>query len=68
MAAGAAAGLQALSTISVQTSQVAYAIGMMIGPLIGSIGVECFGVRTTFIAVGLGYGAYAWLISRVPRT
>ena len=44
----------------------AYAIGMMIGPLIGSLGVECFGVRATFIAVGLGYGGYAWLVSRVP--
>jgi len=44
----------------------AYAIGMMIGPLIGSLGVECFGVRATFIAVGLGYGAYAWLVAKVP--
>jgi len=45
----------------------AYAIGMMIGPLIGSLGVELYGVRGTFIAVGLGYGAYAWLVACLPK-
>jgi len=41
----------------------AYAAGMMLGPLVGSLGVEGLGLRATFLLAGLGLGSYAYLVA-----
>jgi multidrug resistance protein len=44
---------------------LAYAVGMMVGPLLGSLAVQAFGIRSALVAAGLGFGAYALRVRRV---
>jgi MFS family permease len=41
---------------------LAYAAGMMLGPLIGGIGVDLIGLKPSLSIIGLGFGAYALVL------
>lgn len=43
---------------------IAYAVGMVVGPFAGSALVQGFGIRTAFVILALGYGAYGFLLPR----
>lgn len=45
---------------------VAYSVGMILGPLLGSAAVTVFGVRGAFLASGLVFGAYLFALPAVP--
>ncbi len=45
---------------------IAYALGMMAGPLLGSAVVEALGIRTALAVLGLGFGAFALRVRRLP--
>jgi len=41
---------------------IAYALGMLAGPMLGSALVQAVGIRAALVAMGLGFGAYALLV------
>ena len=41
---------------------IAYAVGMVVGPFLGSALVELCGIRAAFVMLALGYGAYGFLL------
>jgi MFS family permease len=41
---------------------LAYATGMLVGPLLGSLLVHMWGIRIALVLVGLGFGAYVLVI------
>jgi len=43
---------------------LAFALGMMIGPLLGSAGVEFLGIRSTMVILALAFGLYALRVGR----
>ncbi|WP_005032015.1 MFS transporter [Holophaga foetida] len=43
---------------------LSYAMGMMVGPILGSAGVEALGIRSTMLLLGLFFGAYALGVGR----
>jgi MFS transporter, DHA1 family, solute carrier family 18 (vesicular amine transporter), member 1/2 len=43
----------------------AYALGTMVGPLAGSVGVEVFGLQITLLIAGLCFGAYSLSLRRI---
>lgn len=43
---------------------LSYAVGMLIGPLLGGIGVDLIGLKPTMMVFGLGFGTYALIIWR----
>lgn len=43
---------------------IAYAVGMVVGPFAGSALVEGFGIRAAFVILALGYGGYGILLGR----
>lgn len=43
---------------------LAFALGMMVGPFLGSAGVELIGIRSTMVILALGFGGYALGIRR----
>ncbi len=43
---------------------IAYAVGMVVGPFAGSALVELCGIRFAFVILALGYGAYGFLLRR----
>ena len=44
---------------------LAYAGGMMLGPLLGGIGVDWIGIESCLVLFGLGFGVYALIIYRL---
>ena len=44
---------------------LAYAVGMMVGPLLGSAAVQALGIRRALIGAGLCFGAYALRIQKL---
>jgi len=44
---------------------IAYAVGMMAGPLLGSAVVQALGIREALVGMGLLCGAFAWRVSRI---
>jgi len=46
---------------------IAYALGMMAGPYLGSALAQEFGLRTALIAAGLAIGAYAFVVRRADE-
>ena len=46
---------------------LAYATGMMIGPLVGGLGVDSIGLKPSLVLLGLGYGAYGLVTKRFLR-
>jgi MFS family permease len=44
---------------------LAYALGMLLGPVGGSALVQSLGIRTAFLLVALGYGAYGLAMRKV---
>ena len=44
---------------------IAYAVGMMVGPLVGSALVQVMGLQAALIAVGLGFGSYVFVTRKV---
>jgi MFS family permease len=44
---------------------IAYALGMMAGPLVGSALVEAVGIRQGLVGMGLAFGAFALLVRRL---
>jgi MFS family permease len=47
---------------------IAYALGMMVGPLLGSAVVQAVGIRAGLVGIGLVFGAYALLVMRVKAS
>lgn len=45
---------------------VAYGIGMLLGPLLGSAAVSAFGLPTALVLSGLVFGAYLFPLRKVP--
>jgi multidrug resistance protein len=43
---------------------IAYAVGMVVGPFAGSALVEGFGIRAAFVILALGYAAYGIVLRR----
>lgn len=43
---------------------IAYAVGMVVGPFAGSALVALFGIRSAFVVLALGYGTYGILLRR----
>jgi multidrug resistance protein len=43
---------------------LAYSLGMMVGPMLGGIGVDWIGLKSTLLIFGLGYGSYALVIKQ----
>ena len=41
---------------------IAYALGMMVGPLAGSAAVEVLGIRAALAGMGLCFGAFACFV------
>jgi multidrug resistance protein len=41
---------------------IAYALGMLAGPVLGSALVQAVGIRAALVTLGLGFGAYALLV------
>jgi len=41
---------------------IAYALGMLAGPMLGSALVQAVGIRAALVTLGLGFGAYALLV------
>ena len=44
---------------------LAYAVGMIVGPLLGSAAVQAVGIKPTLVVAGLCFGAYALRVRRV---
>jgi predicted MFS family arabinose efflux permease len=44
---------------------LSYAVGMMVGPLLGGVGVDLMGLQPSLAIFGLGFGAYALLVWRM---
>jgi hypothetical protein len=44
---------------------IAYALGMMAGPVLGSGIVELFGIRAALAAMGLAFGAFALSVGQI---
>lgn len=43
---------------------IAYAVGMVVGPFAGSALVELCGIRSAFVILALGYGMYGFMLHR----
>ena len=46
---------------------LSYAVGMMLGPFLGGIGVDIIGLKPSLLIMGLGFGAYSLVIARYLR-
>jgi MFS family permease len=44
---------------------LAYAAGMMVGPLVGGVSVDIIGIKPSLVIFGLGFGAYALMVGRL---
>jgi MFS family permease len=44
---------------------IAYAVGMMVGPLLGSAVVQTLGIREALVGMGLAFGAFAFRVRKV---
>jgi MFS family permease len=44
---------------------IAYAVGMMAGPLLGSAVVQTLGIRVALVAMGLAFGTFGFRVRRV---
>ncbi|MCL1893722.1 MAG: MFS transporter [Holophagaceae bacterium] len=44
---------------------LAYAVGMMVGPLFGGIGVDLVGIKPSLAVFGLGFGLYALVVKKL---
>jgi len=44
---------------------LSYAVGMMLGPLLGGIGVDMIGLKPSLLVFGLGFGTYALIIRQL---
>jgi MFS family permease len=44
---------------------LSYAVGMMVGPLAGGIGVDLIGLKPSLVVIALSFGAYAFVFGRL---